>query len=256
MSKYLKTAEISLRSKTNGGLIYIFPQALISITYLLPLIFLWRVIASGENFGNDMTLNQLLTYTYINTLLAELLVVRTFISSWSYEGQLISLYARPLPIFGQIIAQTIGAWLPMLLCFSLPMLLIAPVFGINVTPVTLWFFPSLLLCVSLGFAIDFIFGCMTIRLRGMAWLSYAIRMAIVSLFSGTVIPFKLLPFGLTTIFEYQPFGSLGGAPLSVFVGTSDPMRTIAIQLIWNIILWPVAVYWFMASRERQVSYGG
>lgn len=81
-------------------------------------------------------------------------------------------------------------------------------------------------------------------------------MAITSLFSGTVIPFKILPFDLTAFFELQPFGSLGGAPLSLFVGSDDPMRIILIQVFWNIVLWPVAIIWFKKSQERMVSFGG
>jgi ABC-2 type transport system permease protein len=255
IKKYLKTTQTALRTQTNGGIIYLLPNILVSLMYLLPLMFLWRVLAgSGVEVG--MSLTQLLTYTYVNALLADMMVVRTFTSDWCYEGQLINLFARPVPIFGQIISQTIGGWIPMLVIFTLPMILIAPLFGIAIIPATTWFFPSLFLCISLGFAIDFIFACVTIRLKGMAWLGHSIRMAIVSLFSGTVIPFKILPFGLTTLFEYQPFGSLGGAPLSLFVGTADPMRIISTQIVWNLILWPVAILWFTRSKERQVSYGG
>jgi len=255
MSKYIKTALTAMRGHTNGGIIYLFPNVLVNLMYLLPLMFLWRVIATG---GVDvgMTLRQLLTYTYVNALLSEMLVVRTLASSWNYEGQLISLFARPFSVFGQLIAQTVGGWIPMLLIFSLPMMLIAPLLGVAILPATLWFFPSLLLCISLGFAMDFIFACVTIRLKGMAWLGHSIRMAVVSLFSGTVIPFRILPFGLTTVFEYQPFGSLGGAPLALFVGTGDPVRTVLIQLAWNVIIWPLAILWFAKSKERQVSYGG
>ena len=255
MYKYIKTAHMAVKGQTNGGIIYMFPNILVNLMYLLPLMFLWRVIA-GDGADVGMTLEQLLTYTYVNALLSQLLVVHTMASSWSYEGQLISLYARPASVFGQIIAQTAGGFIPMLLVFSLPMLLIAPFFGINIIPATLWFFPALLLCVSLGFAIDFIFACLTIRLKGMAWLVYSIRMAIIALFSGTVIPFRILPFGLTRFFELQPFGSLGGAPLSLFVGTTNPAQIIITQIVWNIVLWPVAIIWFAKSKERQVSYGG
>jgi len=255
MRKYVITVTTAMKGHTNGGIIYMIPNILVSLMYLLPLMFLWRVIAGGDT-DVGMTLGQLLTYTYVNALLSEMLVVRTLASSWNYEGQLVSLFARPLSVFGQLIAQTVGGWIPMLLIFSLPMLGIAPLFGISVIPATAWFFPSLLLCISLGFAIDFIFACVTIRLKGMAWLGHSIRMAVVSLFSGTVIPFRILPFGLTTVFEFQPFGSLGGAPLSLFVGTTDPARIIAIQIAWNIILWPAAIVWFAKSKERLVSYGG
>jgi len=252
---FTDTALLSLRAQTNGGLVYQLPNVAVRLMYLLPLLFIWRVIADG---GTDvgMTLAQLLTYTYVNALLAEVLVVRTMASQWNYEGELISLLARPASVFGQLAAHTVGGWLPMFFIFSLPMLAVAPLFGIVVVPATGWFFVSLVLCISLGFALDFIFACVTIRLRGMAWLGHSIRMAIVSLFSGVVIPFRVLPFGLTRMFELQPFGSLGGAPLSLFVGTAEPLRIIAVQVAWNITLWPLAIVWFTRSKEVQVSYGG
>ena len=255
IKKYVKTAIITMQGKTNGGIIYLFPHMLISLMYLIPLMFLWRVL-SEQGVDTGMSLSQMLSYTYLNTLLWPMMVVETFLSRWNYEGQAVSLFARPLPVFGQVISQTVGEWLPMLIFYSLPLFVIAPLIGIVVIPATPWFFLSLLLCISLGFAIDFIFACVTVRLKGMAWLSHSIKIAVISLFSGTVIPFKLLPFGLTAFFELQPFGSLGGAPLSLFVGISEVNRIIPIQIFWNITLWIVAVVWFNKSKERQVSYGG
>jgi ABC-2 type transport system permease protein len=253
--KYLKTIQMSMRAQTNGGIIYHLPSIVLKLVYLLPLMFLWRVLAgSGVDVG--MSLNQMLTYTYMNALLIEMLAVRTFASNWNYDGKLVSLFGHPISVLGQIAAQSIGSWIPMLLLFSLPMLCIAPFLGINIVPATLWFFPSLLLCISLGFGIDYIFTCITIRLRGAEWLSHVIRMAIVSFFSGTVLPFRILPAWLAFILESQPFGSLGGAPLSLFVGTTEPARIISTQIFWNLIIWPAAIIWFRKSQERIVSYGG
>jgi len=255
MSKYVITATTAMKGHTNGGLIYMFPTVLIRILYLLPLMFLWRVLVdSGVDAG--MTLAQLLTYTYISTLLSEMLVVRTPASDWCFTGKLVTIYTKPFSVVGQIVSHTIGGWLPLLLVFSLPMAVLASLVSINIIPVTLWFFPSLLLCISLGFAFDIIFTCVTVYMKGQSWLVYSIRMAVTALFSGTMIPFQILPFGLTTFFELQPFGSLGGAPLSLFVGTASPMRTIITQIVWNLVLWPLALLWFKKSKERQVGYGG
>ncbi len=253
--KFLKTAQISLQGQTNGGTLYLLPNIIVKVIYLVPLMFIWRVLASsGVEVG--MSLSQMLTYTYLNTLLSELLIVRSFMTDWNADGKLIGLFARPMPVIGQVISQTVGSWIPMLLMFSLPMAAVGPLLGISLVPRTLWFLPSLLLCVSLGFAFEFIFICVFLRMRNVMWLTSVIRMAITSLFSGTVIPFKILPFGLTRLFEYQPFGSLGGAPLSLFVGTAEPERIIPIQIFWNIVIWTLAVVWFKKSRERIVSYGG
>ena len=129
-------------------------------------------------------------------------------------------------------------------------------FSIRLIPYSLWFFPSLFLCVSLGFAIDFLFACLSLRLNIITWLIHRIRAGIMALFSGSFIPIALLPFGLDKIFIYQPFSSLAGAPLSILVGAGNIKETLLLQVFWNMILWPLALYVFRLSQERMVSYGG
>jgi ABC-2 type transport system permease protein len=55
---------------------------------------------------------------------------------------------------------------------------------------------------------------------------------------------------------FQPFGSLGGATLSLYVGTTEPLQIIPVQLFWNVVLWGIAILWFRKSREDMVSFGG
>jgi len=255
MNKYLKSAHLSALGKTNGGILYLLPDVAIKIITLIPLVFLWRVVmSSGVQVG--MSLNQMLAYTYASALLADMLVVETVASGWLSEGVLMRLYGRPLSVLGQLAAQTIGGWMPMLLLFSLPMAVVSPLFGVSLIPVSPLFFVSLLLCVSLGFAVDVLFACLSIKLRNTNWLIGRIRMAIVSLFSGTVIPISLLPFGIADVMKYQPFACLGGAPLSIFTGIGDAGEIILLQMFWNLILWPLALLVFHKSQEGMVSYGG
>jgi len=241
--------------KTNGGLFCLLPDIVIKICTLIPLIFLWRVVmSSGADVG--MSMQQMLSYTYVSALLADMMVVRTAASGWLSEGVLMRLYGRPLSVLGQLIAQTLGGWLPMLALFSLPMAMISPLIGVSLLPASGWFPVSLFLCISLGFAIDVLFACLSIRLRNMSWLISRIRAAIVALLSGTVIPISFLPHGFSEIMKYQPFASLGGAPLSVFVGAAAPAGVLWLQVLWNLILWPAALLAFHNSQERMVSYGG
>jgi len=255
MRKYTKTAYLSFLEQTNGGLIYILPSILIKICTLIPLVYLWKVVmTSGVDVG--MSLEQMLTYAYVSAILADMLVVQTAASGWLSEGVLLKLYGRPLPVFGQLAAQTVGGWMPELLMFSLPMVLIAPLFSVNLIPKSPFFILSLLLCISLGFAIELLFACLSIKLRNMNWLLSRMRMAIIAVFSGTIIPIRLLPFGLSEIMKYQPFASLGGAPLTIFVGSANIPETLMLQVIWNIVLWPVAILVWKKSQEGMVSYGG
>ena len=257
INEYLVTAQTALRGKTNGGIVYMFPQIILKIIYLVPLMFIWRVVtANGAVADAGMTLAQLLSFTYVNALLTDVLIVRTYMTDWDYDSRSTALFTRPMPVFGQVISRTVGEWVPALLMFSVPMALLAPLFGIRVIPQSPWALPSLLLCASLGFALEFLFFCVLLRLRNVSWLMSVIRTAIVSFFSGTVIPFKILPFGLDKWIAFQPFGSLGGAPLSLFVGTAEPAQVIPIQIFWNVVIWGAAIVWFDRSRERMVSFGG
>lgn len=253
--KYMITARMSVRSKTNGGVLYMLPDIFMKVIYLVPLMFIWRSLA-GSGYEVEMSVSQLLSYTYVNVLLADMMIVSTYLSAWDYDTRSMEMFTRPMPVFGQVISRTIGDWVPMLLLFSLPMFLLAPALKIQILPKTLWVIPSLVLCVSLGFAFEFLFYCVTIRLRNVSWLTYVIRSAIVSFFSGTVIPFKILPFGMDKWMDYQPFGSMGGAFLALYVGSAGPAETIPIQVFWNIVIWIVAAVWFQSSRERMVSFGG
>ena len=232
-----------------------FPQIVLKIVYLVPLMFIWRIVTSG-GVDAGMTLTQLLTYTYVNALLTDMLVVKSYMSDWDFDSKSTALFTRPMAVFGQVIARTVGEWAPALLMFSLPMALAAPLLGIEIIPRTPWVMPSLVLCASLGFAFEFFFFCVTLRLRNVTWLTYVIRMAVVSFFSGTVIPFRILPFGMDKWIAYQPFGSLGGAPLSLYVGSAAPAAVISAQLFWNVAVWCVTAVWFKKSRERMVSFGG
>lgn len=255
MNKYIKTAHLSALEKTNGGILYLLPDILIKIFSLIPFVFLWRsVMSSGVQVG--MTLDQMLAYTYTSGILADLLVVKTAASGWLSEGILLKLYGRPLSIFGQLAAHTMGGWIPMLLLFSIPSAAIAPLIGVNLIPASPLFLFSLLLCIALGFAVDFLFACLSIKLRSMNWLISRIRMAVIALFSGTVIPITLLPFGIDRLMKYQPFASLGGAPLAILTGSGDVSEIILLQIFWNLILWPLALLGFHKSQEGMVSYGG
>lgn len=183
INKYFKTAYTALLGQTNGGILYMLPQIVLKIIYLIPLMFIWRILA-GNGVDAGMSLTQLLSYTYINALLTDLFVVKTFMNDWDFDSKCTALFTRPMPVFGQVISRTAGEWVPTLLLFSLPMAMIAPFFGIQIIPQTLWFIPSLFMCVSLGFAFEFLFFCVTIRLRNISWLTQVIRSAVVSFFQA------------------------------------------------------------------------
>ena len=89
----------------------------LAITYLVPLLFIWRVLARN-GIEVEMSVSQLLSYTYVNALAADMMIVNTCLSAWDFDTRSMEMFTRPMPVFGQVIARTVGEWVPMLILFS------------------------------------------------------------------------------------------------------------------------------------------
>lgn len=252
----LATAKLCFKEQSYFGFANLLAQYLLQVGSLAALLMIWRSLFLQGVDLEGMQLSQFYTYTVLSTMLAPLLNIYTPASSWLHDGTMLGLYQRPAGVFSQLAAHTIGGWGMRLLCLSLPVLVISLLCGLNLRLASLWFFPSLVLSVLQGFAVDFLFACLLIRMRNLEWTVHCLREALTALFTGSLIPFAVLPWGIGDILQLSPFGTLAGAPLAIFTGLSEPGLLILTQIIWNVILWPFAVYCFKASGERMVSYGG
>ncbi len=256
MKGQIYTLRMSAAGKLHGGVPALFAGYALKIVYLLPMVFLWRSVAEGGADLGGFTLPQLLTYTCLSTVFGTQLNLYPVGSAWDWDVPLIDHYRRPATVFGQIVCRTVGSWLPEFALFSMPLLFVLPLFGVNTVPASAWFYPCFALTVCLGFAVDFLFVCLIIHMRNNAWAIHSLRSAVTLLFSGSVIPLGLLPFGLGNVLRYLPFGSLAAAPLSLYAGSALPADILVPQVLWNIVLWPLAALLFKLSKERMVSYGG
>jgi len=260
MKKYIVTAQLSASKAFVGGLLYIRSSYCLRLAQVVIMMLLWRSLAEqGVDLGG-FTLEQLLLYTMLSSILIEQLNITTPATTAFWEGSIISRYMRPAPVLLQLISETVGSWLPGLLLYSLPMVLIAPFLGLNLflafsgsAPA---FLLSLSLSISLGFAFDFLFAALVIYLKNANYTAYVVRQAIIRIFSGALIPFALLPWGLGSVLELLPFGSIASAPLLIITGTDETVKLIALQLFWNAALWPLVLVAFKKGQERMVSYGG
>ncbi len=250
------TIYMSAKEKLLGGIPELLFSYVLKALYMAPMLLLWQSLSAQGALNEGYTLPMLLAYTCLSNLLSQQLNIQTPISSWHYEGELIGMMGRPQGLFTQLMGVTIGGWLPSLMLFSLPMSILMHWLGIDLIPKTGWFFPSLFLSISLGFAVDFLYGCFVIRMKNAAWLTTVIRMAMMTLLSGSLIPFDLLPFGLGSLFRLLPFAGLASSPLVLFIGAQSAMQVIPLQIMWNLILWPLAFLAFNKSLEGMVSYGG
>lgn len=258
----LSTVSLSARQVFDGGILCVAGEYLVRFIQFVMLILVWKSLAGHGVSLNGMTMAQLLTYTLMSSVFHQQLDIISPATSSLWEGSIIGRYLRPFPVIGSFVAETIGRWwIPVFLFYGLPLWCLAPLLGVSPLPSSLQHGClagiSLVLSASLGFAIDLLFAALAIRLKNGCWAVTHIRESIYSLLSGELIPFALFPWGLGNLFSLTPFGSIAHAPLTIYVGLSpSPLKTLGIQLAWNVVLWRLAILVFHKSEERMISYGG
>ena len=115
--------------------------------------------------------------------------------------------------------------------------------------------PSLALAVSVGLALEFIFGGLIVASEQGVWVVSRVRDAITTLLSGSLLPLALLPWGIGNAFAWLPFASMASAPLKIYTGTGNPLWLLPVQAGWSAVLWPLALWLWRANREKLVAYG-
>jgi ABC-2 type transport system permease protein len=256
---YWKTAALAATSIVGDSRIFLFDYVLRAMRVLL-LLQLWRTILGPDGQVSGYTTAAVLTYTLIAEVFAEQLNGRTPLNEAFWEGTVATRLLQPIGFVALFTAEMVGKWLFHLAAFSLPLLLVSPMLGVDPRPASmaagLFFFGSLALGASVGVALDFIFTGIAIAIEAPIWVIEYARGAIVAVMSGVLIPLALLPWGLGAVFAYLPFAATASTPLRIFVGTGEPLPLMASQVGWSIALWLLAGAIWRANRERVVGYGG
>lgn len=234
---------------------------LIRILRVIVLLSLWRIILDGKGVVSGMTIEAVLTYTFMAEVFRQQLECRgSGMEHAIWEGSIATRFLRPMGIFGQFAAEMFGRWFFVFVFFSIPLLCLSPLFGVTIIPSNMTtlglFMLSLILAINVGMAIEFIFSALFAMMMFNVYILYQIRDAVTVLLSGAVLPLALYPWGLGVVFGWLPFASMASGPLRIYTETGDPFQLLAIQAGWAVILWPLSYGLWRVNRERLTSHGG
>lgn len=246
----------------DGGFLCVAGSYFVQVVQFVLLTFIWKALNESKALPLAVTLDQLMTYTLLSTVLHQELNIISPATSSLWEGSVIGRFLRPMAIELSFVAETIGRfWIPNFLFLGIPLLLFSPMLSVSPLPASLSLgflsFISLILAVTIGFAVDLLFACLAMNLKNGCFAALAVREAIYSLLSGELIPFSLFPGRIGTLFSLLPLGSIAHGPLTIYTGTAlFPLKVMALQLFWAIVLWTLALSVFKKSKERMISFGG
>jgi len=256
---YASTATMAATAYTGDSPLFVIDY-LLRLLRVLVLFSLWRIILHGRGAVDGTTLDALLTYTLIAEVFADQFACRTELDTSLWEGSVAVRFLQPVNIVGQYTADMVGRWAFTACTFSVPLLLLAPLLGVHRAPASLSagvaFVVSLLLGISVGLAMEFVFGSLLVALEQPVWLIRNLRVAVGALLSGMLVPLAILPWGIGAVFAWLPFAAIASTPLRIYTGTGNPVPLMLLQLVWAALLWPLAGWMWATTREKLVGYGG
>ena len=259
LRRWRKTAAMEAASRAGENANFLWGYALRALRVIV-LLSLWRLILEGHEGATPMSLSVVLTYTLISAVFADQLSVSTGLADAFWDGTIVTRFFEPMGIVAQFTARMLGRWGLDLALFSAPLLLVAPWLGVDPWPADAaaagLFAVSLVLAISVGLALEFLFMGITLALEQPVWLIVDVRRAITGVLSGALLPLAMLPWGLGSVLEWLPFASMAWAPLAIYTGVSDAGPLLLGQGVWSLVLWPIGLWVWNASRERVVGYGG
>ena len=259
LRQYSKSAAMAAVGHIGESRLFLI-TLLMRLLRVLLLLSVWRMVLSGKGSVSGMTLDSVLTYTLVAEIVADLLQCRTWLEDAFWSGTIVTRMARPMSLFAQFTAEMFGPILVSLVAFSLPLFACAPLLGVNPLPASgsaaLWSLVSVALAVSVGLALEYIFGGAAILFGMPPYAITRVRAAVGGLLSGALLPLALLPWNLGDFLMWLPFASQASAPLRLYTGTGDPLALLATQALWCIVLWPAAHGIWRRGREKMVSFGG
>ncbi len=258
MKKWLATAWLAGSATVTESPAFLLDYLLRALRVAV-LLSLWRIVL-GQGVESPVPTAAVLCYALLAEVFSDQLNVNTTLSNAFWQGTIAQHFLRPMALVSQFAAEMLGSWLVNLVFFSLPLLLAAPLLGVEPRPASAsaaaLFAVSLFLSIVVGLAFDFITAALTVALEQPVWLVFWVRQATSVVLSGAVVPLALLPWGLGGALEWLPFASLAWAPLSIYTGMGEPARLIPLQFFWALALWPLAGWLWRANREKVVGYGG
>lgn len=227
---------------------------------VLILLAIWPTLIPSGVVVSGYRLGAVLTYSLVAEVFSAQLNVRTPIGAALWDGAIASRFTWPMPLATQYAAEMIGDWAVPMLLVSAPLLLLAPVLGVDPLPASAarlaLFLVSLPMAIAIGIAIDMASTVLIVRIDLGPWVLNAARAVVQSICSGAWVPLALLPFHLGALFNWLPFASAASAPLRIYTGTGDPLPLLALQVAWVIVLAVAVRAAWNVSREKVALYGG
>ncbi len=238
--------------------------AFLDIIPFFVLFFLWGAVYSGQTQINGYSYSDIVQY-YIMVVFVQR-ITATYFEGWRSQeirmGKIDYFLTRPFSYINEVLSKEIGGKI-INLSISIPILtafyfLSIKIFSVQTIQLNLNNFFIFLILIFAAYAIQIMIALwivlLTFWFEGSSGLEH-FKWIVLSLFSGSTIPFEFMPIWLQKIFEFLPFKYTSYIPIQIIMGkislTSKDYLSVVLTLLAMILitkfLWKKAIYKYSSA---------
>lgn len=221
-------------------LMYLFYWLVSPVVYLA----VWVSVAGSQGSVRGLTANDFITY-YLTLLIVDQLTSEITIHIFAYkiqDGTLSGELLRPVhPMLTGSLAYNLANKALNLLVFIPIWLVLFFIFRPDYSAVSLQTILPAIPGILLGFALNFLFGCIVTSLAFWTTRVYSVAQffyLIVILFSGQFVPLQLMPQTVQSIAQFLPFQNFLYVPIETILGRlpfNEMLLDYAVGLVWLVL---------------------
>lgn len=178
------------------------------------------------------------------------------------SGTIANEFLKPVNFMLRLLAENVGEGIFKIIFHFLPALFLTLLFTEICPPAGVVQFLIMLLSVAMGYLIlwliSFIVQTWSFWLFSV-WGIMTIKNVIIKILAGTLLPLWFMPEGLRKMISFTPFESIYFTPVRIYLGEVQGevlLSKMAVQLLWIVVLWMIAQFFWNRGTKKLVIQGG
>jgi len=226
--------------------------------------YIWMAIYKTDSVINGISKDQIITYIILSRIIYTQ-ITWGFIPKMGrsiHTGAIIMDMLKPMDFQLFMFYQRIGDFIAFASMTAVPIIIITSLtLGIQAPlniPTFACFLLSFLMAMTVSFFVEFSIGLLTFY-TNYSWGLQTFQEALVSLFSGALIPIAFFPGWLKAIANFLPFQQMSYSPVSIYLGIvkgHQVYEVLAFQFMWIVILLVLSRLFYAFAIKKITVQGG
>lgn len=236
----------------------------VTLLQIFVFYYIWMAIYKFDSVINGIDKAQIVTYIILSRIIYTQLIYGFIprIGRRIQTGDITMDLLKPIDFQLFMFYGRIGDFLSFFIMTAIPVLLICSLFFKIQAPLSLFtlicFILSLFLAVTVSFFVEYWIGLLTFY-TNYSWGLQTFQEALVSLFSGVLVPLSFFPGWLKIITNILPFQQMSYSPVSIYLGLvkgHQILDVLAFQVLWVIILYLFSKMFYSFAIKKITVQGG